>query len=111
MKTPRYISGATLNLTCNDTQLENALCQVLSSDNGFVSAASVFSALLRHLDNENMFEKEPDTAYSELKISVKDQYRINRIMNNLISQGRVILNILGRRHFSGDGVELIWNPE
>lgn len=106
-----YIGDKSLKLKCDDTELENLVREVVSDYKSFVSIINIESNLMLAFEHRKLFEKEANTTYSSIKLTLYDQIRINKILSQMIMSGQLIINLIGPKYYSGNGIEVAWTGE
>lgn len=99
-----------LELKCTDNELEGLIREQLSKNNWFFPLSNIDGVLFELFINKELFIKESGAEYTSIELTLKDQFRINKMVSKMITNGDLIFNVVGRRYF-GDGIEVAWAGE
>lgn len=105
------ITEESLKLKCNDTDLESLIHDVVSNYTNFVNVKDIEGYLINVFEQKDLFEKRANTIYKSITLTPFDQFRINKILCQMIMNGQLIINLIGRKYYSGNGFEVAWAGE
>lgn len=100
-----------LEINCSDIKLEQLIRNELSEINWFFDIHGIQYKLFSLFKDNGLFKENKITQNNLDNLTPGDQFRINKIISKMIIEGDLIFNIVGRKYFSGDGIEVAWVGE
>lgn len=91
-------------IICDDPKLKEVLSKYLAENMKIFKRLSLLTESMWSL---NIYDKKPEFN-SIVELDLNDQLRINRILNEMITNGDLIINLIGKRKYD-DAIEVIWN--
>lgn len=91
-------------IICDDPTLKEVLSKYLAEN---MKIFKHLSLLTENLWSLNIYDEEQEFN-TIVKLDLNDQLRINRILCEMITNGELIINLVGERE-SNDQIEVVWN--
>ncbi|MDD4030074.1 MAG: hypothetical protein PHE07_01415 [Bacteroidales bacterium] len=99
-----------LGLKCTDDKLKGMIRTKLSKTNWFFAVKDIDGLLLNLFIEEKVIEGYNGEKNLDNLIP-KDQFRVNKIISKLFTNGDLIFNVVGRKYYSENGIEVAWAGE
>jgi hypothetical protein len=100
-----------LEINCNDVELEQLIRNRLSETDRFFNINDIQFTLFSLFKDNGLFKENKIIQGNLDSLIFQDQFRVNKIISKMIIEGDLIFNIVGRKYFSGNSIEVAWAGE
>lgn len=92
MRVSNIISGATLELKCSHEELNKIVEEYIEGLDLFFSYTLLYSNIIHIAEDRDLFIKEQNTEYSNIKLGDKILSNLNMIINDLLFNRKIIID-------------------